>query len=54
MHLLGVVLAVLGAWLVLAVPVALVVGRLMRVGSERARTPIAQPVPRDSLGSTAA
>ncbi len=54
MHLLGVVLAVLGAWLTLAVPVALLVGRFLRVGSERTRTTAVQPIPRDSFGSTAA
>ena len=53
-HLLGVVVAVLGAWLILAVPVALVVGRFLRVGSERAPSTAAQAMSRDSLGGTAA
>jgi hypothetical protein len=54
MHLLGIVLVVLGAWLILAVPAALVVGRFLRVGSERRPSTAARPTSRDSFDSTAA
>jgi hypothetical protein len=54
MHLVGAVFALLGAWMIVAVPVALLVGRFLRVGSERRPAPAAHPLPDDSFGSTAA
>ncbi len=53
MHLAGVVLTVLGAWLILAMPTALLVGRFLRVGSERGQA-TAEPISNDSFGSSAA
>jgi len=38
MRFLTLVLTILGVWLLLAVPAALFVGRLLRVGGERAAT----------------
>jgi hypothetical protein len=54
MQLLGVVLTVLGVWLILAVPAALAAGRFLRVGGERGRAMPVQPVSDDSVRSTAA
>ena len=53
MHLVGVVLVVFGAWMLLAVPVALVAGRFLRAGSERRPPTAAGQVPHDSFGTAA-
>ena len=53
MHLVGVVFTVLGLWLVLAVPAALVAGRFLRVGNEREHAAPAEQILDDSYRSTA-
>ncbi len=54
MHLLGALLAVLGAWMILSVPVALLAGRFLRVASAAQARASAQPDTRESLRSSAA
>lgn len=56
MHLLGAVLALLGAWMILSVPIALLMGRFLLVANRRTvgTCTVAQPVPHGSFGSTAA
>ncbi len=54
MHLLGTLLAVLGAWMILSVPIALLAGRFLRVASTPPVPRAVRPVPHDSFGSTAA
>ncbi len=54
MHLLGALLAVLGAWMILSVPAALVAGRFLRVASAPRAARGVQRAARDSFDTTAA